>query len=147
MKECIHSGIITRLRKGFSKNRLRNINQNDLIIDEIMSSAYELLHGKIAAHIAKKKFNVNNEDILNAIEYHTTGRKGMSKLEKIIYLADFIESGRNYAGVEELRTVAEQNLNKAVLLALDNTIKYVVSTRKLLHINTVEARNIILLEK
>ena len=61
----------------------------------------------------------------------------MSKLEKIIYLADFIESGRNYAGVE-LRTVAEQNLNKAVLLALDNTIKQ--EGLRCYYINTVEAR-------
>ncbi len=132
--------------KDFSKEQVEEyISQNNLVIDEIMSGVYQLLHGKIAAHIAKKQFDINDKDILNAIEYHTTGRKEMSKLEKIIYLADFIELGRNYVGVEELRIVAEQNLDEAVLLALNNTIKYVISTGKLLHTNTVEARNALLL--
>lgn len=133
--------------KDFSKEQMEEyIRHNGLSVDEIMSNVHQLLHGKIAAHIAKERFNIDNKDILNAIEYHTTGRKKMSKLEKIIYLADFIEPGRNYVGVEELRAVAEQNLNKAVLLALNNTIKYVISMEKLLHTNTIEARNTLLLE-
>ncbi|HZJ76072.1 MAG TPA: bis(5'-nucleosyl)-tetraphosphatase (symmetrical) YqeK, partial [Oscillospiraceae bacterium] len=114
--------------KDFSKEQVEEyINRNNLVIDEIMSNVYQLLHGKIAAHIAEEQFNINDKDILNAIEYHTTGRKRMSKLERIIYLADFTETGRDYTGVEKLRIVAEQNLNKAVLLALNNTIKYVIS--------------------
>lgn len=134
--------------KDFSEKQTQTyINRNDLIIDETMSNVYQLLHGKVAAHIAREQFNIKDRDILNAIEYHTTGRKKMSKLEKIIYLADFIEPGRNYAGVEELRIVAKQDLDKAVLLALDNTIKYVISMGELLHTNTVEARNTLLLEK
>lgn len=133
--------------KDFSKEQTKAyMSQNNLVIDEIMSNVHQLLHGRIAAHIAKEQFNISNKDILNAIEYHTTGRKKMSKLEKIIYLADFIEPGRNYAGVEELRIAAEQDLDKAVLLALNNTIKYVISMGKLLHTNTIEARNTLLLE-
>lgn len=133
--------------KDFSKEQTKDyIGRNGLTVDEIMLSVHQLLHGKIAAHIAREQFNIRNKDILNAIEYHTTGRKKMSKLEKIIYLADFIEPGRNYAGVGELREVAEQNLNKAVLLALNNTIKYVISMEKPLHTNTIEARNTLLLE-
>ncbi|HZK57949.1 MAG TPA: bis(5'-nucleosyl)-tetraphosphatase (symmetrical) YqeK [Clostridia bacterium] len=134
--------------KDFSEEQTQvYISRNDLVVDEIMSNVYQLLHGKIAAHIAREQFNINDKDILNAIEHHTTGRKRMSKLEKIIYLADFIEPGRDYAGVEELRIVAEQDLDKAVLLALDNTIKYVISMGKLLHTNTIEARNTLLLGK
>ncbi len=142
------AGLLHDYAKGFSKEEIEKyISQNNLLIDEIMSNVYQLLHGKIAAHIAKKEFSINNKDILNAIEYHTTGRKKMSNLEKIIYLADFIEIGRDYVGVEELRIVAEQDLNKAVLLALNNTIKYVISIEKLLHTNTIEARNTLLLER
>ncbi|NLK91010.1 MAG: HD domain-containing protein [Clostridiales bacterium] len=133
--------------KDFSKEQVKEyISRNGLTVDDIMLNVHQLLHGKIAAHIAREQFNIHDEDVLNAIEYHTTGRKKMSKLEKIIYLADFIEPGRNYAGVEELREVAEQDLNKAVLLALNNTIKYVISMEKLLHTNTIEARNTLLLE-
>jgi len=134
--------------KDFSKEQLEEyIRQNNLEVDEIMSNVYQLLHGKIAAHIAKHKFNIMDKNILNAIEYHTTGRKEMSKLEKIIYLADFIELGRTYMGVDELRIIAERNLDDAVLQALDNTINYVISMKNLLHTNTIEARNFLLTNK
>lgn len=131
--------------KDFSKEQLQEYTrQNKLEVDEIMSSAYQLLHGKVAAHIAENELDITNEDILNAIEYHTTGRKEMSKLEKIIYLADFIELGRCYEGVDELRLIAEENLDDAVLQALDNTINYVISMKNLLHTNTIEARNFLI---
>ena len=63
----------------------------------------EILHGPVGAWIAENEFHITNEDILNAIRYHTTGRANMSKLEKIIYIADMIEPNRKFDGVEELR--------------------------------------------
>ncbi|SDK57464.1 bis(5'-nucleosyl)-tetraphosphatase (symmetrical) YqeK [Natronincola ferrireducens] len=133
--------------KDFSRQQLMDyINTHNLSVDPIMLEAYQLLHGKVAASIAEKKFHIDNIDILNAIKHHTTGRKNMSKLEKIIYLADFIEKGRNYPGVEELRKIAEEDLDKAVLRALNNTIVYVLSIEKLLHPNTLHARNEMLLK-
>lgn len=133
--------------KDFTQQQLNHyIQQHDIAIDHIMLKTPELLHGKVAASIAKIEFNIENQDILNAIEYHTTGREGMSKLEKIIYLADFIEENRAYPGVEELRQMADQDLDSAVLKALENTIRYVLSIEKLLHPNTLLARNEILLK-
>lgn len=128
--------------KDFSEAELKSyIRHHRLEVDSILMEAYQLLHGKVAAAIAEKDFNIANKDILNAIEYHTTGREHMSILEKIIYLADFIEVGRNYPGVDELRLQAEADLDKAMLLAFDNTIKYVLEIEKLLHPNTIMARN------
>ncbi|ABW19287.1 bis(5'-nucleosyl)-tetraphosphatase (symmetrical) YqeK [Alkaliphilus oremlandii] len=133
--------------KNYSKEELMQyMNQYDLKTDEIMQSTYQLLHGKVGAHIARISYNIDNEDILNAIEYHTTGRKGMSKLEKIIYLADFIELGRDYPGVEDLRLISEEGLDKAMVQALNNTIGYVLSMGSLLHTNTIEARNEIIIQ-
>lgn len=133
--------------KDFTRDELLDYaRQHEIFIDDIMMEAHELLHGKIAASIAKNKFQVFNEDILNAVENHTTGRRNMSKLEKIIYLADFIEEGRSYPGVEKLRKIANIDLDLAVLQAFDNTIVYVLSIKKLLHPNTLNARNQILLE-
>ncbi|ABR48467.1 metal dependent phosphohydrolase [Alkaliphilus metalliredigens QYMF] len=132
--------------KGFSKiEALGFIQKHKVEIDEVLLEAHQLLHGKIAAHIARNEFQIDNENILNAIENHTTGRLNMSKLEKIIYLADFIEIGRTYAGVDDLRIVAEEDLDKAVLQALNNTMKYVLSIEKLLHPNTLLARNQLLI--
>jgi len=70
----------------------------------------------------------------------------MGLIEKIIYLSDFIEPGREYPEVEALRKLALEDLDKAVLQALTNTMMYVLRTGKLLHHNTLEARNEMLME-
>lgn len=121
-----------------------HIDRYGIMLDNIEREEYELVHGKIGREIAKDRFKIEDEDILNSIEYHTTGRVGMSVLEKIIYLSDFIEPTREYEGVEELRELALEDLNKAVLQAFDNTIRYVISIRKMIHPRTIEARNDIL---
>lgn len=131
--------------KDFTKAELMDyIEKYGIEVDPLLLEAYQLLHGKIAADIAKREFHIENEDILKAIENHTTGDVGMSPLEKIIYVADFIEVGRDYPGVEDLRILAEEDLDKAMLQAIDNTIRYVISIKKLLHPKTVYARNEIL---
>ena len=80
-------------------NAFVTLNQlGDAYIDNI-----NLSHSKAAAHVAKVAFGINDEDILNAISYHTTGRAGMSLLEKIIFIADATEPNRDYPGVEALR--------------------------------------------
>ncbi len=150
-KENIFDAEIAALLHDFAKDyneeQLREyIGQHDIIVDNILMKTYELLHGKVGASIARIEFGISNQDILNAIENHTTGRRGMSNLEKIIYLADFIEKGRKYPGVEQLRKLADENLDEAVLMALNNTISYVINTGKLLHPNTLYARNEILYE-
>lgn len=133
--------------KDFKKERLMEfINEANIELDEVFIKAKELLHGKVAALIAKGKYNIVDEDILNAIEFHTTGRENMSKLEKIIYLADFIEPGRDYKVVEGLRVLAREDLDRAVLKTLDNTIKYVIDIEKPLHPNTFFARNELLVK-
>lgn len=102
----------------------------------------EILHAPVGAYIAKTTMGVEDEDILNAITYHTTGRKNMTLLEKIIYLADYIEPYRNFPGVDEVREMAYKGeLDKALLLSFNKTIKYIIEKGQLLHINTVEARN------
>jgi predicted HD superfamily hydrolase involved in NAD metabolism len=104
-----------------------------------------ILHAPVGACLAKTIMGVEDEDILNAIIYHTTGRKNMSLLEKIIYLADYIEPHRNFPGVDEVREVAyKEDLDKALLISLNKTIKYIIEKGQLLHINTVEARNYLL---
>lgn len=63
----------------------------------------ELLHGPVGAYIAESEFGITDEEILNAIRFHTTGRVAMSNLEKIIFVADMIEPNRKFDGVERLR--------------------------------------------
>lgn len=100
-----------------------------------------LAHGKIAAIIMERDFNIVDQDIINAVRFHTTGRANMSKLEKIIYLADAIEPNRCYAGIDELRSLAYENLDKACFLSLKNTIAYINRKGLYLDVDTVKARD------
>lgn len=84
-----------------------------------------LTHSKTGAEVAKEVFNIQDEEILNAIRYHTTGRENMSMLEKIIFIADKIELGRQYEGVDKLRKKAYLNIDEAIAISLESTVEYV----------------------
>ncbi|MDW7668197.1 MAG: bis(5'-nucleosyl)-tetraphosphatase (symmetrical) YqeK [Bacillota bacterium] len=103
----------------------------------------EVVHTKLGAYLAQNKYNVVDEDVLNAIKYHTTGRAGMSLLEKIIYIADYIEPKREFPGVEVVRKESKKNLDKSILTALENTINYLKSKNEYIHKDTIDAYNFI----
>ena len=71
------------------------------------------IHGKIAAEVMKRDWGIKDEDVINAVKNHTTGRQGMSLLEKIIFVADAIEPSRDYPGVDKLRELAFKDLDSA----------------------------------
>lgn len=94
---------------------------------KVYTGGDNLLHGQLASCYIKEELNITDIDVLNAVKNHTAGRAGMSKLEKIIYLADLIEDGRQFPGVDELRSIAENDLDKAVYTACKHTINYLTS--------------------
>ncbi len=97
----------------------------NLSITEVEKRNPFLLHGKIGAHMAKECFGVVDEDIINAIRNHTTGRPGMSPLEKIIFIADYIEPSRKLQpNLNELRKQAFKDLDATLIWILKDTLKY-----------------------
>lgn len=122
------------------------IAEEGIVVDDLTLSCKELMHGPAAVHICRKVFGIEDEEILSAVRYHTTGRENMFLLEKIIYLSDFIEPGRSFVGVEALRGLAFKDLNKALLLAFNSSIEYLLSKNELIHVNTVLSRNYVLKE-
>ena len=109
--------------------------------DEIEWIQTRLLHGIIGEYLAAHEYGIEDPEVLSAIRWHTTGRAGMSKLEKIIYIADYIESGRSFEGIEEMREEAYRNLDKCMIICTDSTIRYILSKGNLLHGKTIETRN------
>lgn len=90
-------------------------------------SNLDLVHSKLGAQIAIKKFHINDPEIIHAIMYHTTGRPHMSLTEKIIYIADYIELGRkSFPELIEVRKLAETNLNEAIVKKLLLTMHYLI---------------------
>jgi predicted HD superfamily hydrolase involved in NAD metabolism len=104
----------------------------------------ELLHGFAGSAYAHEKLHINDEDILNALKYHTFGRRNMSMLEKIIYIADAIEPGRSYPCVEEIRMKVKKSLDEAILFEVNRKIRYLLEINSIIHPNTIEMRNSIL---
>lgn len=88
----------------------------------------QLLHAKIGAYLAENELKINDSDILSAITYHTTGRPNMSLLDKIIYIADYIEPGRyKQPNLLTIRKEAFENLDKCMYMILDDTVKHLKS--------------------
>ncbi len=142
------AGLVHDCAKNMKDEEIINIIEKyGYNIQGIYKRTPNLMHGLAGALIAKHTMGIDDEDLLNAISYHTTGRNNMSILEKIIYIADYIEPMRNFPGVDELRELSSSNLDEALLLSFDNTIKYVITKGQLLHLDTIEARNCILLNK
>lgn len=115
--------------------------------DEISIQSRALLHAPLGAYLAEDLFGITDIEVLNAIRWHTTGKKGMTLLQKVIRLADHIEPLRNYEGVEEIRARAQVNLNEALLMAYDSSISHVIKKGALLHPAFIEARNDIILQE
>lgn len=133
--------------KNMSYNELREIcEKGNIIFTEDDFNSKPIWHAYAAAVIAKEKFNINDEEIINAVKYHTTGRKNMTLLEKIIYLADYIEPGRTFEKIQEVRTLAyDKDIDEAMIKAINNTIEFLMSKRSIIHKSTIEARNYLII--
>ena len=141
------AGILHDCARNLKGDELLSAAQsNGLELGDIEKLQPALVHAPLGAILAQRRFGVADPEILQAIRRHTTGAAHMSPLDKIIYLADCIEPGRNYPGVEQPRELAEKNLDAAVLVAYDHSIRFVLGGGGLLHPNTIEGRNSLLME-
>lgn len=100
-----------------------------------------LSHGKIAAVAMENDYHIDDMDLINAVSFHTTGRAGMSKLEKIIFLADAIEPLRQYPAAAEIRKLAYIDLDRACISSLSGTIGYLKERGEYLDPDTQNALN------
>jgi predicted HD superfamily hydrolase involved in NAD metabolism len=101
----------------------------------------ELWHAPAGAYLAEKEAGIIDPEVLEAIRFHTSGRPGMTLLDKIIYLADYIEPGRHFPGVEEVRNVAKENLDKALIMAVKNTIIFLLKKNQTVYPETFYTYN------
>lgn len=105
------------------------------------SHSWKTMHAQAGAIFAKEIAGVMDENILNAIRYHTTGRRHMGLLEKIIYMADYIEEGRSFEGVDRVRRLANKDLDLAMLKALDLSLVHLIKRGSYIMPHSLETRN------
>lgn len=136
------------IAKNISQEEMEKIiKDNDIILTEDEKNTKELWHSILAPVVAKEKLKIEDEEILSALRWHTTGRENMTKLDKIIYIADMIEPSRVFEGVEEIREETIKNLEKGVLLGLTQSIAFLLSKGALIDLNTIKARNYLINNK
>lgn len=114
-------------------------------IDEIEQNEPSLLHSKIGAHICKEKYQFD-QDMVDAILYHTTGNIKMNTFAKIIFLADKTEEGRTIE-LEEINQIIKQDLDDAMLYILRNAMKYTLNKKRLIHPDSIYLMNKLIMEK
>lgn len=125
--------------------QLQMMERYGILLSDIEKQAPKLWHALSGACFMEHELGIEDEDILNAVRYHTTARKGMTTLEKVIYIADFISAERDYPGVDELRGAARESLERVMLEGLSFSMCDLSNRKMLIHPNTFEAYNEILL--
>ena len=131
----VHGADITKARiagllhdnaKCYStEDKLRKARKHNIEISKAEEENPDLLHGKLGAYYAKEKFGVDDKEILDAIIYHTTGRPDMTLMDKIIYIADYIEPNRRMLPeLPEIRKEAFTDLDKCLVHILRNILSY-----------------------
>lgn len=120
--------------------KLKICSKNQIAVSEIEYSAPFLLHAKVGVYVAREKYKVEDPEILSAIRWHTTGKSDMSILDKIIYLADYIEPGRNKApNLNTVRALAFRDLDECMYQVLKDTLAYLGNNPKTLDSATKDA--------
>jgi predicted HD superfamily hydrolase involved in NAD metabolism len=133
--------------KNLSKTRMKEmIVENNIILSKIEENNPNLWHSIIGPIEAEDKLGIEDEDILDAVRWHTTGKENMSVLAKIIYIADMIEPNRNFDGVEDLRKATFEDLNRGVYCGLTRSIEFLLTKNLIIDENTMKARNYFLLD-
>lgn len=121
--------------------QLSYILENKVELSEYELDVAKLYHAISGSIFAEKELGITDKDMLNAIRYHTTGRKGMSLLEKVVFIADFISAERDYNGVDIMREKAKRSLDEAIVEGLGFTIKDLITRNMIVHPDTVLAFN------
>ncbi len=141
-KKAYIAGILHDIAKEMSyKEQLEVLGERNFYPSEYSSKNYRIFHGWVGSIYVKKNFNIDDEDVLNAIRYHTTGRKSMSKLEKIIYNADCVSVERRFEGVEYFRRASLSNLDIVIIDKLAGAMKDCLKKQRIIMRDTYEAYN------
>lgn len=121
--------------------QLQKLIKSDIIFSEEILRTPPLYHAKTGMLFAREELGIADEDILNAISYHTTGRGGMSMLEKVIFVADATSEERRYQGVKQLREQSYADIDAVILALTVNTLEKVVNVGSFLPPDTAACYN------
>ncbi|AOZ91769.1 bis(5'-nucleosyl)-tetraphosphatase (symmetrical) YqeK [Paenibacillus crassostreae] len=135
------AAILHDVAKYWPIEKLKDVLEEHQSSSELLLYNKQLWHAEVGAIVANHDYGITDLEVLDAIRYHTSGRIGMTLLDKVVCLADYIEPGRDFPGVNNIRKLANDSLEEGLLAGLDSTISLLVSRREIIFPLTVLARN------
>ncbi|SEM14399.1 putative HD superfamily hydrolase of NAD metabolism [Paenibacillus sp. cl141a] len=135
------AAILHDVAKYWPVQKLHQMMVEHKLSDELLHYDKQLWHAEVGAFVAEHEYGVTDAEVLDAIRYHTSGRIGMTLLDKVVCLADYMEPGRDFPGVNNIRELANHSLEEALAAGFDSTIGYLLSRRQIIFPLTVLARN------
>jgi predicted HD superfamily hydrolase involved in NAD metabolism len=127
--------------KAWPIDRMEQIIRSERLSPDLLVYDKELWHAHVGAWAVQTEHGIADEEVLDAIRYHTSGRKDMTLLDKIVCLADYMEPGRDFPGVNQIRKLSKTSLEQALVAGFDSTIGLLLEKGKRIFPLTVEARN------
>ncbi len=115
-------------------------------LDAVEENTHKLLHGPLGACMIQDIFGIDDIEIIDAVKYHTTGKANMGVLTKVLYIADYVEPNRTFEGVDDLRRLAYEDIDKAIMVGINWTFEELMERGSMFHPDTVHARNYLLLK-
>ncbi len=144
-KRATKAALMHDMAKAMTVEELKEyINSNNINVSESEMLSGVALHGNVAADICKKKYGFDDE-MCQAIAVHTIGKENMTNLEKVVFIADKIDKTREYEGVEELRKLAFEDIDSAILQSIEGSIEKSIRKRKIIIEQSIKTRNYILI--
>lgn len=135
------AAILHDVAKYWPVDSMKEIIEQNGLSAELLKHDKQLWHAEVGAFVAERDYGITDPEVIAAIRFHTSGRVGMSLLEKIVCLADYIEPGRDFPGVENIRKLAKVSLEEGLVAGFDSTISLLLEKRRIIFPLTVLARN------
>lgn len=147
VEKAVTAGILHDITKETPNDeQLQIIKNNGIILDDVQAFSPKTWHAISGSAYVKQELGITDDEILQAIRYHTSGRAGMSLLEKVIFVADFIGEERDYKGVDIMRAKAKKSLEEAMLYGVSFTIQDLAQRQCAIDTNTLALYNELIIQ-
>jgi nicotinate-nucleotide adenylyltransferase len=147
-KKAYTAGLLHDIMKDADQNsQLQILADFGILLDDVERQVDKLWHAKVGAAFIEHILQVSDRELLDAVRYHTTGRAGMSLLEKIVFVADFTSADRRYPDVDEVRRLSDVSLEDTMIYTIDYTIRDLLNRGQAIHPDTLAAYNERILER
>ncbi len=145
-EKCFLAGLLHDITKNTpEEEHLKIFETFGIMLSDIEKNAFKLWHAMSGEAYLRFVLSIDDEEVLDAVRYHTTAKKNMSLTAKILYLADFTSADRDYSDVDTIRALVDKSLDEAMIYALKYSIKDLVDMNRAIHPDTLDAYNQIIL--